>query len=436
MIGRNTFCATLTGLALSAGLLLGGCGASTATPRPGFSLPVSTLQRTDIDNAGVPAVETLGGFADAAAGVSQTLPMSGTLAWDAPLASRNLQPLAGSAGWQLAVPDAQKQNRILGWLLYRFEGQPGSFLGSLESQFSDIADSDRIFYAVGNASSRSWEIGGRLNATGLQADSYLLQGYLVSLRREDWLRRFSLARNYVFPDGSSYLLIVIANPGGLDGQSGSFGMADIDWQYLPAGIARSYPDYGSAEFFTRRQSVDFDGESGIHRLSFDGPPGGGGLGSLELMLACPLDFDETFANIGLIIGDSQSWKPLTGQNYNYSLFRPGEQDFSRNGFRLGLDELDVTNYVGIRLLEMHGGTDVRNGIRGLLTYIGQPAFGAQVRLERNGQVLAETQADANGEFSFSGLKPGDYKISASRDTPNGLGSYVQSDLWIRPPIGE
>lgn len=417
---RISSLAIITLLAVLLAACGGGGGNGQPNPQPSYPDPVEEVGNSDLAAAGIPDPASLAGSASRtpSLGLLADYSRERRVQPDDILLSKNILLGNGDGTLTVDLPESEQNRRIIAWGIWQMPGSfPFDHLAWLENHFS--ADGNvRAFFALANAGTGNWEIGGRIFSDGFESRHFFPDGSSNTLLTPNFRRSFSQSQDYIWPDGSAYVLLAIGHPG--DGSANNITMEMDAWEFhtIDGSIEEMYEDgeNGSCAW----NFIEGGGlwnDSGIFNYIEDG----------ELYRQDFL-FDDTqgsehilFAQPFNIMPDGEGREPTTALNmlnaadytvWRHGFFNPGEMNGWQHPFTLhrvgGIDE-DLN---AAPLLDLPGGG---RGIIGILVgFQQQPVSDAEVFLSpQSGGEQISTSTDSAGVFILPQLEQGNYLLSAS-----------------------
>ncbi len=381
----------LTALLLTTASCGGGGGNGNGQPnsQPNFPDPVEEVVAADLSNAGIPDVATLGGISSVR---SASLALAGDWNGDGSIdgsdfkLSHNIDVQADGTGIELKVPEGENTRRIVGWAMYELPGRPDSHLAWMQSNFLFGDGTVHWFYAVANAGRQSWEIGGALDDSGLESRHYITDGTSNILSEYNFRRSFSMGEDYVFANGSSYVLLLAGHPGNAN-VSGYINNTELwDWRRILDSASEGFGEGQNGSC-----SWDFSGEGGgiynsiIAEFSYVEQ---NNLYKQYFTASPPQQATMLFAQPFNLLPDGEPIEPSTALNdvdgddyllWRYGFFNPGEMNGWQHPFLLERDGEGPGALTAAPLLQLPGGQQT-NGIIAILIALSGPIPDADVSL--------------------------------------------------------
>jgi len=418
---------------MSACILLGSCGGG-STPPPGEQPPdpVEELSVEDFAEAGIPSVASLH-----ASMMLQSL--VGDWNDDGSVTStdfvqwHNLGPGA-SGGIAVNVPASELGRRIVAWAIYALPLGTDAHLAVLKSPF-DSSGNVRWFFALANAGTDSWELGGRILADTATSQSYFTSSDPLPPGFQ-FRRSFSMGQDYVFPDGNAYLLLLAAHPGTTD-VSGYINNTELwDWRSIRnsaadgfgAGVEGSY-DWSLVGGPAAAESIFRYIEQGdVHRQIF----------SVSNMGPNDVDTYMLFSQpFNPLVNGEQDLPPngvVDAEDYTiwrYAFFCPGEMNAAAHPFLLEREGSAAGQLNVVPLLHVPG-LGAPNGIIAILIGLLGPIPDADVTLLTAGEEI-QLKTGKAGEFviPFTGTDTFTYTLVYD----DGGGTSLSYALEVHPDLG-
>ena len=417
--------------------LTSGCGGGGSSGGPIVPSAVEDVTLADLDEAGVPSVASLGGLS--------MMSLAGDWNGDGNVNSKdfiqsdNIDVLPGG-GLAVNVPTADLGHRLVAWALYQLPVGADAHLAVLSSPFASSGNV-RWFFAVANAGTGSWELGGRILAETITSQSWftssdpLPPGFTASFRRS-----LSMGQDYVLDDGNAYVLLMAGHPG-TTAVNGYIDNTELwDWRTIKdsasdgfgSGLEGSYswllPGPGSAPDADRIFSYILGGDvhHQVHSVSNNGPNDVDRLMLFSqpfnpLIGAAP-DQDLPPAS-AVTAADQDVWR--------FAYFTPGEMNGADHPFLLEREGDDAGRLDVVPLLHIPGAA-APNGIIGILIAATGPVPDAEISLLQGADEIVLKTGKA-GEFvvPFQGTDTFTYTLVYDDGTTTPL-SY---ELLVDPMAG-
>ena len=378
----------------------GGDGNGFPDPDPG---PVLVITEADLTDAGVPDPAELAGplAATLTAGLAGDYSQDGVVDGADFVVWRGVVPIDGGGGFVTAVPPEDANRRIVAWAIYALPTEAAAHLTWLEADFDLDAGGAPLFFAVANAGTGRWEIGGRIDDSSLAVGHWAQDGTVDAPGAPSFRRSFSMSQAYVWPDGGTWVLVAVGNPGGAQADGVTSNLDVWGWSAIRGGIEAEYDlsvdgscawssvAGGGGGLFNDWNLFHYIEQGNLHRQDFRA---GHTAGDPRLLFAQPMDIRLGAGGLGPVTAhsvvdtsDFQVWRA--------GFFDPGEMNGWRHPFTLHVGDGPTDDLNVAPLLELDP-TGTTRGIIGILVGLRGPVEGGRVDLVTAGDTITLTTGKA------------------------------------------
>ncbi|MEZ5337937.1 MAG: hypothetical protein R3F46_06690 [bacterium] len=395
-------------------LLASACGGGGGNGQPQQQFPdaVEELADSDLGTAGVPGTAELASLSTRGASLAGDYNQDGSVDSLDYIAVNNLSPVDGKLVTD--VPEGEQFRRIIAWAIWEIPAAQGDHLVSLASDLSFSPAGTRSFFALANASSGFWELGGRAaNGIGPETLHYEIDGTDVDGFSQAFDFGFTNGRDYIWPNGSAYLLVAIGHPGNAGYNGIIMDMEAWEWRTIHQSVEDAYANGTEGTCAWGDRLFNFIQDGTLYRQDFvlpditeDG----------RIYFAQPMD----------ISGGNDGHAPVTqlgvvdGQDYNVwrgAFFRPGEMNCLIHPFTLHMPNELLPDLNSAPLLELPGGS--ANGIIAILIgQFGVPVPFADVQFVGDNGTL-NLKTNIYGQMEIPVNAGGEYSLQTSWTQLNG-----------------